>query len=292
MRYRPFGITGKAVSAVSLVLGGQAATNTVEYWRDVIFTGLENGVNCFDFPAGAEAVEEAMGVALRSVERRLLFLMLRVCGDARTPLDAARLSELFAAALRRTGAGSVEVLMLDAAAAGALTADGREFLAEVRAAALAQQIGVSGGDAVIDGCIGDATFDVLATSFNLTSGWTQRRRLREATAANMVTIAYDPAPADMLRTSRRAGRPSRSDSLAGAGTYAFLHETRGWTAEELCLAYALTEPSLATIQCQADRADQIEALAEVTERDPPTSLGAQIEMARFSAEPAPEKQRA
>jgi hypothetical protein len=80
----------------------------------------------------------------------------------------------------------------------------------------------------------------------------------------------------LLPAMGRARQP-----LAGVGTYAFLHDTAGWTPEELCLAYALTEPSLATVQIDLGFVDRIEALAAVPDRDTPTGLGAQIEMARF-----------
>jgi hypothetical protein len=52
--------------------------------------------------------------------------------------------------------------------------------------------------------------------------------------------------------------------------------------EEICLAYALTEPSLATMQVTSDRVRQLEALASVAERDLPAGVSTRIEMARFS----------
>jgi hypothetical protein len=58
------------------------------------------------------------------------------------------------------------------------------------------------------------------------------------------------------------------------------------------MAYALTEPSLATLQIDLSLADQLEGLAAVPERDPPTGLGAQVEMARFSGEAPGERRQA
>ncbi|MDP3174728.1 MAG: aldo/keto reductase [Phenylobacterium sp.] len=293
MRYRHFGDSGKAVSAVSLLLTETPGVYSAAQWRGMIFSAMENGVNCFDAPAGCEAIEEGLGAALQAVERRLLFVILRVRGDHQAPMNAARLSELLRGALSRTGAAYFDVLMLDSAAIASLTQDGRELLAEVRAAAIALKIGVSGDDDIAASCIGAEPFDVLATPFNLTSGWTERRRLREAAEANMVIIAYDPAPLEMLQANGAGvGKATRKNPLNGSGTYAFLHDTRGWTAEELCLAYVLTEPSLATVQCQIAHAEMIETLANVAERDPPTGLSAQIEMARFSKEREQQKKRA
>ena len=65
--------------------------------------------------------------------------------------------------------------------------------------------------------------------------------------------------------------------------YTFLHTTADWTAEEICLAYALTEPTLASVQIEPDNIIHMQALADVAERELPPGLPAQIEMSRFSA---------
>jgi hypothetical protein len=77
-------------------------------------------------------------------------------------------------------------------------------------------------------------------------------------------------------------RAAVDEPLAGAGTYAFLNRTRNWTPEEICLAHALTEPSLASVQVSAERVDRIEALAAIPDKELPPGVSAQIEMARFS----------
>ena len=76
----------------------------------------------------------------------------------------------------------------------------------------------------------------------------------------------------------------RTDPLADVGGYEFLTNTPGWSAEDICLGYALTEPSLATVRVTADSPQEVERLAAVVERDLPTGVCAQIEMARFSAQ--------
>jgi hypothetical protein len=86
-------------------------------------------------------------------------------------------------------------------------------------------------------------------------------------------------------------RATAENPLVGMGTYAFLENTSNWKSEELCLAYALTEPCLASVQIVADRADRLESLAAITERDLPPGVGAQIEMARFSPQAAADRAR-
>lgn len=296
MRYRPFGLTGKAVSAVSLALRSAGGPATPQAWRSLIFQGMENGINCFDVGAGGEALERGVAEALQAVERRLLFLVFTIEGDPLRPLTAEALADLIRQGLKRTSAGFFDVLMLDESAYASLTPQAVLLLKRVRDANMVLQLGVAGeGEAMAD-CIRDPAYEVLATRYNLTSEWQARRLLREATAAGMTAIGYDVAPTAIVKPASELKLPSlrkrTHQPLAGAGTYAFLHETPRWSAEELCLAYALTEPALATLQINLSMADQLEALAAVPDRDPPTALGAQVEMARFSSEPPDERKRA
>ena len=156
------------------------------------------------------------------------------------------------------------------------------------------QLGVTGEGDALGECIRDPAYEVLATRYNLTSEWRARRLLREAAQAGMTAIGYDVAPRALVKPPEKAPllRKQKQEALAGVGTYAFLHETPRWSPEELCLAYALTEPSLATLQIDLSLAGQLEALAAVPERDPPTALGAQVEMARFSGETPGERKPA
>jgi len=133
-------------------------------------------------------------------------------------------------------------------------------------------------------------FDALITSFNILSGWRERHMVRTAMERNIAVIGRDPCPTDAASLARDGGaRPkagwfARPDPLAGVGSYAFLEATPGWSAEQLCLGYALTEPSLATVQMTVDGPKHLGSLSEITERDLPAAISAQIEMARFSAE--------
>ena len=107
----------------------------------------------------------------------------------------------------------------------------------------------------------------------------------------MAVFGSDPWQVRAENLAEAAGRRGQArpvlqdpSPLAGAGTYRFLDTTPGWTAEQLCLGYALTEPSLATVQVEVEDPEHLASLAEITERDLPAAVAAQIEMARFSAE--------
>jgi hypothetical protein len=105
-------------------------------------------------------------------------------------------------------------------------------------------------------------------------------------------IGCDPCPGvlgDLVDEAEAATKPGwfkRGSPLAGVGTYAFLERTPGWNVEQLCLGYALTEPSLATVQVRVHDREHLASLAETAERDLPAAISAQIEMARFSVERA------
>lgn len=293
MRYRPFGISGKAVSAISLLLKETAALPNALAWRTFIFSAMESGVNCFELTAGSETMCAGMHDALAAVERRLLFISWRIRGEPGRPLTQDMISQSVRHGLQRTGASYFDLLMLDEAAFHALTPDARQFLDDLRSGGLALQIGAAGGPDVFDAAIVDPTFEVAAAAFNVTSGWDTRRRMKEATTANMALVAFDVFPQALIKPQAAASgggqkvglfRRRPAEPLAGAGTYAFLHETPGWAASEICLAYALTDPAFATIQVEATRAEVVERMSAVADRDLPTGVAAQIEMARFSPE--------
>jgi aryl-alcohol dehydrogenase-like predicted oxidoreductase len=300
MRYRPFGISGKAVSAISLLLKEGAVLPNALACRSFIFSALESGVNCFELVAGSEVMSSGLHAALGSVERRLLFLSLRIRGEAGRPTTHDQVLHSVRAGLQRSGASYFDLLMLDEAAFLGLTPETHKLLDDLRSSGLALQIGVSGGGDVIDAAIADPTFEVAAAPFNLTSGWDTRRRMKEAGAANMALVALDVFPQALIKPaasssgeSHKAGlfRRRQAEPLAGAGSYAFLHETPGWAASEICLAYALTEPAFATIQVEVSRAEVVERMSAVADRDLPTGVAAQIEMARFSPEAREQEKR-
>ena len=294
MRYRPFGASGKAVSAVSLLLRDAPNMGAASAWRSLIIGAMENGINSFEVLAGSEVMALGVGEALSAVERRLIFLGWRLRGSPVGAITARDVADSVRSALQKTRAGYLDLLMMDETAVEILTPDAHSYLAELRNSGVCLQIGVAGEGPAVERCIASPVFDVLATSFSLVSDWQTRRRIRDASAANMTLIGCDPFPTGLHAASpvrtETTERPMRRGLLGGrrpdpltssVSAYAFLQDTPGWTHEELCLAYALTEPAFASIQLEAGRADVIERMSAVTDRDLPTGVAAQIEMARF-----------
>ena len=292
MRYRPMGVSGMSVSAVSLALHDTDGRNRPSDWRALVYAALENGVNTFEVVGRHPAIADGLVQALKSVERRLVLVAWRLgeslghTGALVRDFSPKGLTYALDAVLARTGLDYLDAVILDDPGSDELSPAALAALKDARAAGKARMLGVAGEDDAIDAYIASGGFDLLVTPYNLASGWKQRLRLKAAVERNMGVIGYDHHPRQ-LREAPAAPKPAfwgpRPKPLAGAGTYAFLDATPGWTAEALCLAYALTEPCLATVQVPADKPERLADLAPVAERDLPPGAGAQIEMARFGA---------
>jgi len=295
MRYRPFGVAGMAVSAIALRLEDQPRLRADD-WRRLIYAALESGINTFEVDGVSPALIDGAAEAFGAVERRLLFVGWRLRGRGDGALKAQAVHDMIDQALDRTGLGYLDVATLDDPDANAVPAETLEQLKALRAARLIRLLGVAGAGERFDAYAATGLFEAMATPFNLASGWVERNRVRLAMSREIAVIGQDFWP-EALREDRRSVLPKpslwrrRVDPLADVGGYDFLHNTHGWSSQQICLAYALTEPSLATVQITASTPAEVEALAAVAERDLPTGCAAQIEMARFSAQEAERNQR-
>jgi aryl-alcohol dehydrogenase-like predicted oxidoreductase len=189
--------------------------------------------------------------------------------------------------------GYADMLALNAGA----TRDDELLAAAIllKEADVARRLAVAGSGELVEEDIASDLFDAIITPFNMLSGWRDRNLVRQSMERQMGVIGSDPCPQALealMESAQQKTKPGwfkKPPPLAGAGTYAFLRSTRGWTAEQLCLAYALTEPSLASVQLAVADRKHLGELAGVTDRDLPSAVSAQIEMARFSADEAARK---
>jgi aryl-alcohol dehydrogenase-like predicted oxidoreductase len=299
MRYRPFGSEGPVVSAVSLRLRADRAPDSV---APLIHGAVEHGINYFELPAGAPDLLDAVGAALAPVDRDLLIVALNLGGAAPgAPQRGSRdfspqtLANQIVDATRRTGVGRLDVVILDDPAEEELPGKALETLKLARSTNRVRRLGVSGVDDAIDAYLSAGAFDLLVCPFSLASGWGERRRVITAERADMTIIGCDFWPA-MFRRGPKPERPGllaralapkpKAEPLAGAGSYAFLDHTPGWTSEQICLAYALSDLRFASVMVDPTSLEHLASLAEVADREISSALAAQVEMARFSAESA------
>lgn len=287
MRYRPFGATGIAVSALTLRLADSSRLRASD-WRALVFTALENGVNSFQIDGDAPEMLQGAGEAFASVERRLLFLTWRVRQDA-NQLGQQTLDGLRRGAYEGLGLDYLDLVLINDPQAPSLPMNFEAGLQALWSARALGGLGVASRGDIHPGLLANGLVTAMSSPYNLSSGWAERHRIRQASQNNFAVIGEDFWPQALRELADQAPRrPSfwqrRTDPLADVGGYEFLNKTPGWSGEDICLGYALTEPSLATVRITADTRQEVERLAEVVERDLPTGVCAQIEMARFSAQ--------
>jgi aryl-alcohol dehydrogenase-like predicted oxidoreductase len=283
------------VSVVSLRLDDSKARARPADWQAFLYAALECGINAFEIVGRHPALIEGLGLALEAIERRLVFVALRLGAGPSRDFSPDGMSHLIDSVITRTGMEHLDAVILDDPHSEELSPDALETLRGIRQSGRVRMLGVSGEDDAIDAYLSAGAFDLLRTPFSLTSGWKDRLRLKAAMEHDMGVIGYGYYPEGLIRAPAPAPRPSlfgaRASPLEGIGGYAFLHDTPSWKSEALCLAYAMTEPALASVQISVDSIDQLEALSAVAERDLPPGLGAQIEMARFGAGAKPPQTR-
>lgn len=298
MRYRPLGNTGMSVSAMSLVLSDSNAAMREADWISLIYAALESGINAFEVTGASPALVDGLSQALQAIDRRLIFVAWRLGWSPTTSGAPARdfspegLARCVESVVARTGLGYIDATVLDDPNTEELSPQALDMLKRLKDMGCIRLLGVTGRDDAMDAYISSGAFDLVATPFSLTSGWKERLRLKAAIDRDMVVLGYDYFPEAIQEPEQAARRGAwgrtAANPLAGMGTYAFLERTSHWSAEEICFAYAMTEPSLCTVQVAADQIDRVEAMAAVCERELPSGVPAQIEMARFAPQPQPE----
>ena len=196
MRFRPLGGSGMAVSAVSLCLTDSPGRTTPQAWVQLLYSAFENGVNAFEVVGRQPALAEGLAQAVAAVERRLLFIALRL-GPVVSPAGAIlrdfspeSLLLQVESFLTRTRLEYVDAVILDDPKADELSPQALDGLKAMREAGRTRMLGVGGDDPAIDAYISAGAFDLLRTPFSLVSGWKDRLRLKAAMERDMAVIGY------------------------------------------------------------------------------------------------------
>ncbi len=301
MRYRPFGRAGQAVSCLTLSLGARDIAGGPAAGRDLIYSALETGINSYRLETADPVLSEILGAALRGVDRRLVQVSLTLgAGNGRRGSDrdfsAEGITSAIDRSLQASGLGCFDLAILDEPGDHELPQSTLGALKALRATERVRLLGVSGDSGVMDTYVSTGAFDVLASPLHVNASWQVRSRLRAAREQDMAIFAYGYFP-DSLDSAKKAatvhqpkkglfgfggGKAPKEGPLAHAGTFAFLHRTNNWTAEAICLAYALTDPSVSSVIIDADNIERLNMLSQVPDREMPPGLSAQIEMARVA----------
>jgi len=293
MRYRPFGRSGLALSTLGLHLPAHVLAKSRGQLEKLLTAGLESGINTYHFDGADPKTLSTAADIFSVVERRLLFISISACDTASDGMtyDFAPLKERLRGAIKDSGLQWLDLVLFDKAGTTTLPDNSYEFVKTLQRSKMLRYIGARAETTDMADLIHSRRFDVIRTGFDIDSSWDKRRQIDAAIANEMAVFAEDTFPEAYRKASDLIPREAKrgwfgakaKNPLAGAGTYAFLHQTPDWTPEELCLGYALSQPSLSCIYVSADSPAHLESLAQVPERHLPSSVPAQIEMARFTA---------
>nr|WP_066685789.1 hypothetical protein [Caulobacter sp. CCH9-E1] len=271
MRYRPLDKSGVAISALTLRLG-----DTARDARALVLKALEQGINSFQVDGASDALRQSAREAFASVERERLFITLRMRGEHQRDL---------ASSFEALGLARADLVLINDPQGSTLPAP---LEGDLRGMSGKPGLGVATRGDIHPALLDNDLLIAIASPFNLASGLADRQRLREAERRGLAVFGEDFWPQTLRDAGQTLPRPSlwrrRTDPLAGIGGYDFLHGTPDWSAEAICLAYALTEPAVTSVCVSVDAPADLPRLAAVVDRDLPDSLRAQIELARFSAQ--------
>jgi len=299
MRYRPFGRSGSAVSNLTFSVGQAMLARGREKALELLYSALEDGVNSYRLETADPVVAEVLGEALSHVERKLVCVTLTLSMSDGRGGDRDFSAEGMTAAIDRvlhfSNLGWLDVAVLHEPGEQELPQTSLNALKALRATGRVKLLGVSGDADVMDAYVSTGAFDVLVTPYNIHSGWQVRARIRTAREQDMAVFAYDYYPARLHGQPDPVQAATRKRGLFGFGggaavkplpaafdAFAFLHHTRNWSAEAICLAHVLTDSSLTSVIVSAGDAERLAELAATPEREMPPGLAAQIEMARLN----------
>lgn len=294
MRYRPFGRSGLALSTVGLRLRYDHLHKKPDLLRRLILAGLENGINTYHFDTTDVEFLKIAAETFSVVERRLLFICVNA-HDSHQLADAqayalAPLKERLRGVVKDSGLEWVDLLVFGQPGACMVPEASLAFVKSLQSVRMVRYLCAEAETEDMGWLLANRQFDVIKTRFDIDSSWDKRRQIDNAISLEINMFAerffpeiYKNAKDHVPSAARRGWFGGKAkDPLAGAGTHAFLHTTPEWTPEQLCLAYALSQTTLSCIFIESDSPEHLESLAEVTERQMPSSVPAQIEMARFN----------
>lgn len=301
MRYRPLGVSGSAISNLTLSFGAASLARGRAAGLDLLYSALEAGINSYRLETADPVAAEVLGEALSHVDRKLVYVSVTLgAGAGEGPAGTRDFSaEGMTAAIDRvlhfSGLGWIDMAVLHEPGESELAQSSLAALKALRKTGRIRLLGIAGGGSVMDAYVSTGAFDALLTPFDINADWSIRNRIRSAREQDMAVFAYDFY---IDRRTREPEAPVFKKGLFGLGgakrpadtpkkdAFGFLYRTHNWTAEAICLSYVLTDPSVSSVIVAPTDTDRLATLAAAPERDMPPGLAAQIEMARVVANAA------
>lgn len=289
MRYRSYGIEGRAISSIAVQLDDPRGSGGRELWRDRIKRCMAHGVNAFEVVTGSRALAEGLGDELALRDRAQSILSWRIRSAGRESISGLDIAEAVEQALDWTGLTYLDQLMLEWDVYRTLEPGAWDVLGGLARAGAFERLGIVGGEQAVDLCLTDRRFRAVKTFYDIVENPVLRRKITDAARLDVIVMARaffgKPAEETVLGGSFMAELGaflSLTPKVEKKKTpvLEFLRTTPGWTPEELTLACLMADPSVTTgvVETLDDR--HIGGLARSTERDLPGAVTAQLEMAR------------
>ncbi|OYU68582.1 MAG: hypothetical protein CFE28_00345 [Alphaproteobacteria bacterium PA2] len=290
MRYRSYGIEGRAISSIAVQLDDPRGSGSRDLWRDRVRRSLAHGVNAFEVVTGSQALAEGLGDELALRDRAQTILSWRIRSAGRESISGLDIAEAVEQALDWTGLTFLDQLMLEWDVYRTLEPGAWDVLSGFARAGAFERLGIVGGEQAVDLCLTDRRFRAVKTFYDIVENPVLRRKVGEAARMDVVVMAraFFGKPAeesvlgrtfmselgDFLSLTPKVEQKKKTPVLD------FLKTTPGWTPEEVTLSCLLADPSVATgvVETLDDR--HIGSLAISTERDLPGAVTAQLEIAR------------
>ena len=291
MQYRRCLHSGLALSALRLRLSAHAFRKSPGAVREIVERALENGINAFQIDSADAGFLNQIAQVLKVVDRGVLFVSMTARDNYGVAyeggINTQALKQRLAEAIRLPGLQRLDMVTFQAAEYRALSAEDHAFLRQLVEGGLVGQVGVQAepGDfpQILD--IGQPT--AILTDFDVTASKARRQMVETASRMNLSVFGQNYYPARLLRGGQ--GESIRShlqnvhdgDAGQGAGKYSFLFNENGWTAQEICLGFTLSQPQLVNVGVVARSTEHLDRLAVVVGKTLPRALHAHIELGTF-----------
>lgn len=280
------------MSAVRLRLSAHSYRNAADV-RGIVERALENGINAFQIDSSDITFLSQISQVLKVVDRSILFVSMTARDDLgashTAPLALPALKQRLAEAVRLPGLQRLDMVTFQSTEFRALPPEGHAFLRRLAETHTVSQVGVqvepSDYLAVLDAGYPTA----ILTDFDVTATKNRRLMLQDANHRNLSVFAQNYYPARLIEG--RQGESIRdhlssvhTGGVASTDKYSFLTNENGWTAEEICLGFTLSQAQIVNVGVVARSPDHLEGLARVVGRTLPRALHAHIELGTFGVD--------
>jgi len=297
MLYRRCLHSGLALSVVRLRLSAHSYRKNPADVRGIVERALENGINAFQIDSSDIGFLSQISQVLKVVDRSILFVSLTARDDLGAshagPLALPALKQRLAEAVRLPGLQRLDMVTFQSAEFRALPPEGHAFLRRLSETQMVSQVGAQVEPADYLAVL-DAGYPTgILTDFDVTASKGRRRMIEDASRRNLSVFAQNFYPARLIEG--RSGESIRSHlssvhtggtALTGADKYSFLTQEIGWTAEEICLGFTLSQPQIVSAGVVARSPEHLDGLAAVAGRTLPRALHAHVELGTFAVDSA------